>query len=71
MSIWHHPHNLTLVKKTYSSITKYICVYLGLFRQCQKLVMGFFQALSAVLCCTLLPPVFLSPSPASCVIKPD
>lgn len=71
MSIWHHPHNLTLVKKPtvqLQNTSVYILAYSGNVR---NLSWFFFQALSAVLCCTLLPPVFLSPSPASCVIKPD
>lgn len=57
MSIWHHPHNLTLVKKhtvQLQNTSVYILAYSGNVR---NLSWFFFQALSAVLCCTLLPPV--------------
>lgn len=71
MSIWHHPHNLTLVKKLQFNYKIHLCISWPIQAMSETCHGVFFQALSAVLCCTLLPPVFLSPSPASCVIKPD
>lgn len=55
-------------KKTYSSITKYICVYLGLFRQCQKLVMGFFFRLWVQCSVVLCYPQYFFPPPQHLVL---